>query len=70
VLRDRAARRGWPAPLHGIEVYRQGHDRVLQDVALEVATAIVEHGSDNSKKQRLQADLRALPGNTVDGLIR
>jgi DNA polymerase (family X) len=27
--------------LHGIEVYRQGHDRVLQDVALEIATTIV-----------------------------
>jgi DNA polymerase (family X) len=29
--------------LHGIEVYRQGHDRVLQDVALEIATTIVDH---------------------------
>jgi DNA polymerase (family X) len=29
--------------LHGIEVYRQGHDRVLQDVALGVATTIVDH---------------------------
>ena len=29
--------------LHGIEVYRQGHDRVLQDIALEVATTIVDH---------------------------
>jgi DNA polymerase (family X) len=28
--------------LHGIEVYRQGHDRVLQDVALEIATTIVD----------------------------
>jgi DNA polymerase (family 10) len=35
--------------LHGIEVYRQGHDRVLQDVALEIATMIVDH-------------LRAVPG--------
>jgi DNA polymerase (family 10) len=29
--------------LHGIEVYRQGHDRVLLDVALETATTIVDH---------------------------
>src|SRR5487761_432368 len=29
--------------LHGIEVYRQGHDRVLLDVALETATTIVAH---------------------------
>jgi DNA polymerase (family X) len=28
--------------LHGIEVYRQGHDRALQDVALEIATAVVD----------------------------
>jgi len=28
--------------LHGIEVYRQGTDRVLQDVALRIATEIVE----------------------------
>jgi len=27
--------------LHGIEVYRQGHDRVLQDVALDIATTII-----------------------------
>ncbi len=27
--------------LHGIEVYRQGHDRVLLDVALDTATTIV-----------------------------
>ena len=29
--------------LHGIEVYRQGTDRVLLDVALETATTIVDH---------------------------
>jgi DNA polymerase (family X) len=29
--------------LHGIEVYRQGHDRVLQDVALGVASTVVDH---------------------------
>jgi DNA polymerase (family 10) len=28
--------------LHGIEVYRQGTDRVLQDVALKIATEIVD----------------------------
>jgi DNA polymerase (family X) len=28
--------------LHGIEVYRQGNDRVLQDVALDIATTIVD----------------------------
>lgn len=28
--------------LHGIEVYRQGHDRVLLDVALDTATTIVK----------------------------
>jgi DNA polymerase (family 10) len=29
--------------LHGIEVYRQGTDRVLLDVALQTATTIVDH---------------------------
>jgi DNA polymerase (family 10) len=28
--------------VHGIEVYRQGHDRVLQDVALGIATTVVD----------------------------
>ncbi|HEX6524298.1 MAG TPA: DNA polymerase/3'-5' exonuclease PolX [Streptosporangiaceae bacterium] len=29
--------------LHGIEVYRQGHDRVLLDVTLRTATTMVDH---------------------------
>jgi DNA polymerase (family 10) len=39
--------------LHGIEVYRQGHDRVLQDVALEVATTIVDHLREVEGCQRI-----------------
>jgi DNA polymerase (family 10) len=46
--------------LHGIEVYRQGHDRVLQDVALELATAIVEHlrGIDGCQRVTYAGSLR------------
>jgi DNA polymerase (family 10) len=39
--------------LHGIEVYRQGHDRVLQDVALDVATTIVDHLREVGGCQRI-----------------
>ncbi|HEY1623077.1 MAG TPA: DNA polymerase/3'-5' exonuclease PolX [Streptosporangiaceae bacterium] len=39
--------------LHGIEVYRQGHDRVLQDVALETATTIIERLKDVPGCQRI-----------------
>ncbi len=38
--------------LHGIEVYRQGHDRVLLDVALKVATTIVAAMSEIPGCQR------------------
>ena len=46
--------------LHGIEVYRQGHDRVLQDVALELATAIVGHlrGIDSCQRVTYAGSLR------------
>ena len=39
--------------LHGIEVYRQGHDRVLQDVALETATTIIGRLKDVPGCQRI-----------------
>jgi DNA polymerase (family 10) len=38
--------------LHGIEVYRQGHDRVLLDVALDTATTIVKAISEIPGCQR------------------
>jgi DNA polymerase (family 10) len=39
--------------LHGIEVYRQGYDRVLQDVALETATTIIGRLKDVPGCQRI-----------------
>ncbi|MBV9449663.1 MAG: DNA polymerase/3'-5' exonuclease PolX [Streptosporangiaceae bacterium] len=38
--------------LHGIEVYRQGHDRVLLDVALRIATTMVDHLKTLQETQR------------------